>query len=444
MTLIYRNHRKKLILFFILLLLGIWGLYEHNNFYSVPTTTLELSEEYAEMPSDENHHYIELPLDHFSSDDSRYKGFYKLSPHFNKNDKIIFLLTDGQMELVNTNYSFNFFETIIGKSSYVIIGRRGHSPTLFPEVFNSDGSVDFKTAINLYSSKQHIEDIEMIRLDLIKKNLLGRNDKVALFGASGAGVLAQQYISKYGDNVSRVILESTGAPDLSKSNNVPYSHNFQDYNPEGDKLLEALIKSEQFEKSNLSNILYQTGRANKEPINSQIEILQSLKNGGGLFSYKFKPMFNMTFMNYMIKSPSALAVRVRWFELIGSDLMNYNEDSKPNLLYEFSKIFVSDFLEYCKNENIKPKVFKLNRNDFTGEVLILKGTEDVVFSDSINLKIKQTYPNSKIAFFNDGHRFMNNLDYYKELRLEFFKNGFKSSQFENLFKNSRNINQNLE
>ncbi len=437
MTLVYRNHRKKLISFLALILLGTWIFYEHYKFYSFPSTRLELNEEYVEMPSDENHHYLELPVDHFSSDSKFYKGFYILSPNFNKEDDIVFLLTDGQMELVTPNSTLDFFETILGKSSYVIIGRRGHSPTLFPEIFNSDGTVNYEAAINLYNSEQHIEDIDMIRLDLIKKNLLGRNDKIMLFGASGAGVLAQQYISKYGNNVSRVILESTGAPDLSKNNNVPFSHNFKDYNLEGEILLDAVTKSEHFDKPTISNILYQTARANEAPIASQIKILQSLKNGGSLFAYKFKPKFNMTFMNYMIKSPSAVAARVRWFELVGSDLINYKVDSETNLLYEFSKIFLSDFLEYYISRKIKPKEFKLNRNDFLGELFILKGKEDVVFSDSINLKIKQAYPNSKIAFFNYLHKYMKNIKYYKDLRLEFFKNGFKSSQFENLLKTPR-------
>lgn len=49
----------------------------------------------------------------------------------------------------------------------MLIGVRGHSPTLFPEVYK-DGKVDYERALQLYSSDQQVEDIEYIRLDLIK------------------------------------------------------------------------------------------------------------------------------------------------------------------------------------------------------------------------------------------------------------------------------------
>jgi hypothetical protein len=36
-------------------------------------------------------------------------------------------------------------------------------PAHFPEVYTKDGSLDDKKAMNLYGTKQQIEDIEMVR-----------------------------------------------------------------------------------------------------------------------------------------------------------------------------------------------------------------------------------------------------------------------------------------
>ncbi|WP_426482220.1 hypothetical protein [Chryseobacterium sp. R2ACT005] len=405
---------------------GLW--YLHCDFYKIPNSRIGTNENYPEMPDDSFHHYINLPIDHHQSTSENFRGFYQLSPNFYKSKNITFLLTDGQMQLVSTKTDFQFFENVLQGSSYVLIGVRGHSPTLFPEVYKN-GEVDYEIASKLFNSDQQIEDIELIRQDLIKKGLLTSDQKINVFGASGAGVLAQQFISKYGKNVNRVILESTGAPDLSQNFNLKYSPDFDEYNPKAARILREVLQQKSIDKQTLCNILYQTGRTEKSPKEAQINILKKLKNGGSLFQYKFKPITNLSMLNYMIKPPSEIAARVRWFELVGYDLLKYNNESEANLLYELSSKAVSDLLEYHKLNNIPPRKFVLERSSFLGEVLILKGTEDVVFSDEINHKIQASYPNSKLLFFKDGHRMQNNIKKYINIRNSFLNYGFNSKEF---------------
>ena len=111
--------------------------------------------------------------------------------------------------------------------------------------------------------------------------------------------------------------------------------------------------------------------------------------------------------------------RVRWFELVGYDLMKYDSKKEYNLLYELSLKTISDILKYHKINNIPAKEFNINRSDFSGEVLILKGTEDIVFSDYINHKIEESYQNSKLLLFKDGHRMQNNTEKYIRIRIPF-------------------------
>ncbi|GAB3425282.1 alpha/beta fold hydrolase [Niabella aquatica] len=424
-----RKSRKRLLITAIMLTIisGILS-YLHCDYYKIPETRLALNATYAAMPEDSFHHYINLPINHNELTKGLFRGFYLLSPNFYKSKNITFLLTDGQMELVSTKTDFRVFENIIGGSSYVLIGVRGHSPTLFPEVYK-DGKVDYETALQLYNSDQQIKDIECVRLDLIKKGLLAKEDKINIFGASGAGVLAQQYLSQYGKNVHRVILESTGAPDLAKQFEIKYSPDFEAFNPEGAKVLKDLIEKKSIDKQSLANILYQTGRTEKDPKEVQLKILEKLQDGGSLLRYKFKPVTNLSILNYMIKPPSEIMARVRWFELVGYDLMRYNSEKETNLLYELSLKAVSDVLEYHRTNKIQPKEFVINRNQFTGEVLILKGTQDVVFSDEINQKIQQAYPNAKLVLFEDGHRMQNDKEKYMHIRNTFLNEGFNAEEF---------------
>lgn len=419
-----RKQRKRFVIISIILIIisGILS-YLHWDFYKIPKSRLALNATYTAMPEDSFHHYINWPINHNALNHGLFRGFYLLSPNFYKSKNITFLLTDGQMELVSTKTDFQFFESIMGGSSYVLIGVRGHSPSLFPEVYK-DGKVDYEAALRLFNSDQQIEDIEWVRLDLIKKGLLGKEDKINIFGASGAGVLAQQYLSKYGKNVHRVILESTGAPDLAKHFGIKYSPDFEAFNTEGAKVLKNLLAKKSIDKQSLSNILYQIGRTEKAPKEAQLKFLEKLQDGGSLLRYKFKPITNLAILNYMIKPPSEIMARVRWFELIGYDLMKYNSEKETNLLYELSEKAISDVLEYHRTNNILPKEFIINRNQFTGEVLILKGTQDVVFSDEINYKIQQAYPNAKLLLFNDGHRMQNDKEKYMLIRNTFLNEGF--------------------
>lgn len=423
-----KTKKRYLIAFIILILLvcGLW--YLHCDFYKIPKTRIGLYETYKEMPEDSFHHYINLPIDHHQPAKGSFRGFYQLSPQFYKSANITFLLTDGQMELVSTKTDFQFFENVLKGASYVVMGVRGQSPLLFPEVYK-EGKIDYATALQLLNSDQQVEDIELVRLDLIRKGVLGKDAKINIFGASGAGVLAQQYLSKYGSHVNRAILESTGAPDLSKQLGMRYSPDFAEFNPAGAKILDSLLVRKSIDKQSLSNILYQTGRSEKSPKEAQLNVLEKLKNGGSLFWYRFKPITNLAILNYMVKPPSEIMARVRWFELVGYDLMKYNSGKETNLLYELSSKTVSDLLEYHRKNNIQAKDFIINRSGFPGEVLILKGTEDVVFSNGINQKIQQAYPKAQLLFFKDGHRMQNNTEKYINLRNAFLSEGFNGDKF---------------
>jgi pimeloyl-ACP methyl ester carboxylesterase len=425
------RRKKFIIILSILIIITVVLYYEHSSIYAIPKSRISLNEYYPELKEDSFNHYINLPIDYNDPGKGKYRGFYLFSPNFYKSKNIIFLLTDGQMELVNTETDFDFFEKVLKGSAYVLMGVRGHSPTFFHEVYKN-GGVDYEMATKLYNSDQEIEDIEQVRLDLIKKGILAEGCKINIFGASGAGVLAQQYVSKYGANVNRVILESTGAPDLAADSGLKYSPDFKDFNPNAAIILDSLLAKRKADKATICNILYQVGRSERSPREAQLKILEQLQRGGSLFKYYFNPITNISVLNYMIKSPKEIAARIRWFELVGKDLMGYASQKETNLLYELSSVAVSDLLEYHKQNHIPAKVFKINRSHFSGEVLLLKGTEDEVFSDSLNRVIEQQYPNARILFFKDGHRMQNDKEHYMKIRSAFFAGGFKAREFLNL------------
>ena len=73
-----------------------------------------------------------------------------------------------------------------------------------------------------------------------------------------------------------------------------------------------------------------------------------------------------------------MEVKVRIYELIGADLLEYNPTStqEVNLMYEWTRIVIADFLNANADGTISTPHFSLNRSNYTGEVMVWTGTEE--------------------------------------------------------------------
>ena len=127
--------------------LGAWQV---RKMAEPPRTRLAAGQTYPELPPDDHHLYLQLPLDHGDPSRGTFTAFYILSPRFRPGDQPVFMLFDNQQEavgMVRAEADFRYFDDLIGPNmSYVLIGNRGVSPTLFPEVFRQDGTPDLTLA----------------------------------------------------------------------------------------------------------------------------------------------------------------------------------------------------------------------------------------------------------------------------------------------------------
>lgn len=417
-----RKRRVALALLLSLLLAGAALVALHAHLYVVPASRLAPGATYADMPADARHHYLDLPLDHADPARGSFRGFYLLSRVLSPGQPLTFVLTDGQMELVGLNTDFGFFDALFGDTAYVLIGVRGQAPTLLPEVY-VDGRVDAAQALRLYGSAQQVEDIEAVRRDLQRQGLLPADGRIRVFGASGAGVLAQQYVSAHGDRVERLLLESTGAPDIAHAAGRPYSPPLQDFNPGAVPLLASHLAQHPDQRAAIALLLYQQGRSAPDPRAAQRRTLEALRAGMPLLAYQWKPQQNLALLDYLVKSPQSLMARVRWFELVGPDLMAYDPALGSNLLYDLSQRTLSDLLAWHREHHLTPQRLTMDRR-YAGEVLILKGRDDVVFDDDINRRLRDAYPDARLLFVQDGHRLQRDPAGYRAVRQAFLGGGF--------------------
>ena len=329
-------YKKKIKIIILLIFITglIYGWCEYQAFTAAPTTRLAAGSYYPEMPPDSQHHYLQLPIDHNDPTLGTFTDFYILSPNFKPGDPVVFWLCDLQQEMVGfvrTPADFEYFETRLDRLSYVLIGNRGTSPTLFPEIYNNDGSVNHNLAMKLLSSDQQIADIEAVRQDMQTQGLLASDGKIMLYGGSGGGFLVQQFLNKYGFHVTRALIESSGAPDLAQQHNSTFATNFFESNPEAATALFAIYP--QGPPPSLAYTLFKLGLQGDKDAQTQIVAGQTtntaLKYKYFYFKNWIKPPNNFPLVNFIIGIPSEAEVRVRIYELLGADLQNYHPTSPP-------------------------------------------------------------------------------------------------------------------
>lgn len=411
--------------------LSIGAYAKFRAFRQPPTSRLALDAHYPEMPPDEAHHYLNLPVDYAHPSRGSFRDFYILNSKFRNGPAVVFFFTDGQMELVDTRPDMAFFDAQLPGLPYVLIGHRGHSPTLFPEVYEH-GRVILHRAVELYASWQRVEDIERVRLDMLSRGLLPADGRIMIYGASGAGALAQQYLHRYGQHVSRVLLSVTGAPDIATRLGVGYARSFAELDAESAQVLDHVVAVNKIDPENLAYLLFQLGRAGMEGLTLQRRVIESLARGNSALFWRLwlKPNLNLPLARFLLGSPLAEAAKVRMFELLGPDLRHRarNPHNEFNLMYEWAPRILADYL----SSDIQPTNFELARQKFNGEVLVVSALEDVVFSPTIGLQISKAYRNARFQGVRGGHRLTDDSGYHSAVRTAFFLHGLSSPELKTL------------
>ncbi|OPY54954.1 MAG: Alpha/beta hydrolase family protein [Methanosaeta sp. PtaU1.Bin112] len=427
---------------------GAYAWHEYDEFFSVPTSRLDAGDFYQEMPPDEHHHYLQIPLDHGNPSQGNFTAFYLLSPGFSSGRDVIFWLFDNQQErvgMINSSADFEYFEEILRGQSYVLMGNRGVSPTLFPEVFNKDGSTNYSRALRLYGSRQQVEDIEAVRQDMQRKGLLPEDGRIMLYGGSGGGFLVQQYLDRYGEHVSRAMIECSGAPDLAALHNTTF---MKETFLSDESLANSYFSLMQngSDTASLAFMLYKIGLAGDVQLQNLIVSIRSgtpsLEGELAYITAWLNPANNFPLVRRMLDAPRELEVKVRVYELVGDDLESYHPASaqKVCLGYEWIKVILADFLKAHEGGKIPVTKIQLNRSSYDGEVMIWSAAFDQVFSEQMGKWMRELYPHARLAIFSDSHERRKDPEYRREFRKAFFQHGLYSPEVQAYFDDPRQLN----
>lgn len=397
----------------IVLLFVIWGLLFPDYVYSALQNKTTIG----------HVHFIELPVDHKDPSKGTFSGYYVVGPNQSKVEPPVLFLADGQMNMISPKRDCSdFFEWFAG-APFILPCVRGYSPELLLKCQLTDGTVDIEIARNVFASWQQIEDIELIRKNLIQEGILSDDGKISIYGASGGGILAQEFVTKYPDVVHKLILESTGSPEIAKRDGTALIRNLVDYDAQLALEYELLRNSGFREFEKLSYVLYNLGRMNENASNKMIDLVRSLENGDmeAYKSYLSISRFNLDSITGYMTNVRNIGCQTRMCEIWKTEIFRYQKRNRRpvNLGYEWVSYCLSDYLKNQIGEIVSAPY---DLSGFSGETLVIAGTEDVVFSPDMARSMAKTCKHSVVALLVDGHSMEKNWDLVCELRREFLRN----------------------
>lgn len=368
-------------------------------------------------------HYLSLPVDHADPASGVFSGYYVVGPNQSKSKPPVFFIADGQMDMIRPEEKGSAFIEWFDGNPFILPFVRGFSPELHDRCKHSNGNVDIETARKIFASWQQVEDIEAIRLNLIQKGIILADGKISIYGASGGGILAQEYVTKYPNFVQKLILESTGSPVVARRNNTTLIRNLVDYNSHLASECEQLRSSGFRDIEKLSYVLYNLGRLNVNATRSMMDLVMSLKEGrvDAYESYLKNSMFNLVSTTDRLSMPNRIGTRIRLCEIWGTEIMKYRERnlSPINLGYEWVSYCLSDLLKYYADNGASFPSYDFDLTKFQGETLVIAGTEDVVFSPDMAKNLAKACNHSVAAILADGHGMENNWSVICKLRQKF-------------------------
>ncbi len=286
--------------------------------------------------------------------------------------------------------------------------------------------------MNLYGSAQRVEDIERVRRDMVEQRLLPPDGRIMIFAASGAGVLAQQYLQRYGEHVSRVLLASTGAPDLAREQGWDYARRFAEFDSSSAADLGNVLRTRSVSPASLTYLLFQLGREGKEGRVAQRQVIRGLlgHNPFPYVWYRLHPSLSWSLSSIILDAPAADAAKVRMYELLGADLQRYGATSRPDVSLMYT--WTSKLLEEYLAADVAVPELRIDRSRYQGEVLVISGLDDVVFSPEIGRAIATAYPDGRFLAVLGGHRLEQDRGYQRAVRTAFFVHGLHAPRTEAL------------
>jgi hypothetical protein len=228
------------------------------------------------------------------------------------------------------------------------------------------------------------------------------------------------------------LLASTGAPDLAREQGWDYARRFAEFDSTSAADLGKVLRTRSVSPSSLTYLLFQLGRDGKEGRVAQRKVIRGLlgHNPFPYVWYRLHPRLSWFLSSIILDAPAADAAKVRMHELLGADLQRYGTTSRPDASLMF--VWTATLLQEYLAADVAVPELRIDRSRYQGEVLVISGLDDVVFSPEIGKAIANAYPHGRFLAVRGGHRLEQDRGYHGAIRTAFFVFGLHAPRTEAL------------
>ncbi len=374
---------------------------------------------------------VRVPLDHDAPDAGSFDLHYELGAPFDLSKPTVFYAQDGQQFRIQQGRVAAVQEKFFGPS-FNLVGIPGRIFTAATAAATRDdaGEVDWKKAYHLYQSRQWSGDIDTVRRDL-----LGAEGKIMLYGRSGGALLAQEYLARYGEHCRRVFLQAPPNPALEAALEAAADTFWQQLGEQDPRLQGQLLAALTALPDQRADIIEALQRQHffhkaNELADERAAFIAALHRGDMAALGARLDAYQVNAINRMMASDQGIAIRVRQYEMFQPvrghyDLFGDAVHPTPEMQHDTA----APLLALHEAGSIPGWSIDLKAlSRFDGEVFILAGARDDAVSPKYQQDLAALFSNSILFFADDDHMMkeMQEAGLYLQMHQTFLQHGGRS------------------
>lgn len=352
---------------------------------------------------------IEVPFLYEQPARGKFVLRYEIGRKFEASKPTILVIADGQQFYVRKGFIAPLQDELFGEGFNVVgILGRGSNQDLKKDLSRSDNHLDWLHAYELLKSEEWVDDIESVRKDVV-----GMNGGVLLYGRSGGGLLVHQYLVKYPAHVRGVFTQAA----VNRFVDAEFGLNSDDFWDEigaFDKklqsLLLAVLEHHRTERNKImlllqrQNFFVPAGKIQDERSHLIHVLAEWDENEIGALAKQYQ--VDAVLANLETRDP---ATSVRLFELFAPVLSHQRKGNQNRISpdIEVGMIFGAPLISLLSKGEIKMPTMDLDAlHRVSADVYMLAGRFDHTADYRSQMVLAAHYPKHRLLLVRDDHDFL--------------------------------------
>jgi len=349
---------------------------------------------------------VSVPFQHEHPEKGKFELYYELGKVFDPGKRTVFVIADGQQFYVRKGLVAPLQDMLFGDSFNVVgIVGRGATEAALQQVKRS--SVDWLTAYEVLKSDEWIEDIELVR-----KDLLGPSGSISLYGRSGGALLVHQYIAKHPQHVISVFTQAAVNRYLDAEFGL-CSDTFWDEIGHYDSALQPLLlEALSRHPAERAKIILLLQRQNffvpaAQIASERAKLIHTLHDWDETLIAQFSKDYQVGAITQLLSAGDP-TTSVRLFELyppLSASKSSAQKRVDPDI--EVGKMFAAPLLQLLEKKQIAAPTMDFRAaHETRADVYLVAGRFDHTADYRSQIALASQYPNRRLLLLRDDHDFL--------------------------------------